>query len=113
MLVRPERHSVLLTEGAVLSLYYFSLLVQGSAAGVRKRVDNRVEEKERAHGGRRPRNLIAPTIDPRQCVRRGLQSRCSDRPVGLHDTTCASAIEIDDPGPELVRELAHSDLKAT
>jgi hypothetical protein len=59
VLERPERHSVLLTEGAVLLLYYFSLLLQGGATGIRKRVDSPVEKEKRAHGGRGPRNLIA------------------------------------------------------
>jgi len=59
VLARPERHSVLLTEGSVLSLYYFSLLLQGGVTRIRKRVDNAVEKEKRAHSGRGPRNLIA------------------------------------------------------
>lgn len=45
VLARPERHSVLLTEGAVLLLYYLSLLLQGGTTGIRKRVDDAVEKK--------------------------------------------------------------------
>ena len=60
-----EQHSVLLAKGAILSLDYFSLLLQGNAPGVRERISNHIENEE---SGRDPGGAITPLMHEGRAV---------------------------------------------